>query len=403
MLLFLLAITEVAFATYQVPEHSPAQEQTLASRNFWQLNRMLAYYENAKLNPWPDIPQEPALLKVGKKSQVVLILRERLRRSGDLTPEDDTGSKVFDEALADAVVSFQERHGLKADGSVGDDTRDELNIPPETRIKQISINLQRWANLSSKLGNRFVMVNIPDFHMYLFEDQKEVLSLRAIVGKRDLQTPELNSKITRIVFNPYWNIPTKIAKNDIAPKMLADSDYMRRLHIRAFRIEDNDASEVNSRSISWHSVAENGTYYHLRQDPGPENALGLVKFEFQNSHDIYMHDTSARDLFSNYIRDFSHGCIRLENPFALVEYLMKDNPRWDNEHIREALDTGKTSYAKVLQPIPIFITYITAWVDEQGRMNFRDDLYGLDEGIWNPTADKRYSKYDNNTDQSVYN
>ncbi len=351
---------------------------TLASKIFWELNDALTLYQNAQEHPWPVIPDETRVLSLGTKNKAVLLLRERLKMTGDLSAENDTGRKYFDADLEDAVKVFQARHGMKADGVVGRDTRNALNIPPEVRVKQIAINMQRWANLSAQLGSRYVMVNIPDFHMYLIDEDRTVLTLKAIVGKRDLPTPELSSKITKIEFNPDWDIPDKIAQNDIAPKVLNDPDYLYRMHIRVFK-NPSSHHEISPNNIDWESAAENGLNYHLRQDPGPDNALGLVKFEFQNTEDVYMHDTPAKNLFDVDIRDFSHGCIRLENPFALVEYLMKDDPDWNEQHMQEILDSGKPNHVKVTHPIPIFITYITAWVDDEGRLNFRDDIYQQDQ------------------------
>lgn len=377
--LFLLTCLGVALSTTAIAAASLKQPSAMATKNFWLLNNALSTYQSAAKQPWEFLPDYPHLLKEGKRSNVILLLREHLRLLGDLTPENDIGGNVFDDQLTDAVKNFQIRHGLKADGAVGDDTRTVLNISPEMRAKQMAINMQRWANLADKLGDRYIMVNIPDYHMYLVDNNQLMMSMRAIVGKPDLQTPELSSKVTRVIFNPYWNIPAKIAQRDIVPKMLDDPGYMYRMHIRAFQEEDRDNSQVDPGAINWHRAAMNGLNYHLRQDPGPENALGLVKFEFQNNHDVYMHDTPAKNLFDQGVRSLSHGCIRLENPFVLAEYLLKDNQDWNENYIQEVLDDGKTKYVKVPRPIPIFLTYITAWVDEAGRVNFRDDLYQLDE------------------------
>lgn len=356
---------------------SPLPSQ-IATKIFWALNDALAQYEKAQQHPWPIIPDQPRILKIGTHTESILLLRQRLKLTGDLAPENDIERKLFDADLADAVKNFQIRHGLKADGVIGQGTRDALNVPPEQRAKQIALNMQRWANLATQLGNRFVMVNIPDFHMYLIDDNKTVLTLRAIVGKRELPTPEIASKITTIEFNPDWDIPEKIAQNDIAPKMLEDPDYLDRMNIRVYRTT-NSSTPINPRRVNWESAAEYGLNFHLRQDSGPENALGLVKFQFQNEQDVYMHDTPAKNLFDVDTRDFSHGCIRLENPFSLVEYLLREDPNWSNERLQSILETKKPNYVKLRNPIPIFITYLTAWVDREGRVNFRDDIYQQDE------------------------
>ena len=378
LFLFILLISLSTTRLFADEPVDTTQYSTLASTNFWQLNKAIALYQSAAQQEWPIIPDNPYLLKVGTRSSSVILLRERLKLTGDLDPMDDIGGKRFDYQLSNAVKNFQTRHGLKADGSVGNETRIELNIPPETRAKQIAINMQRWADLASKLGDRFIIVNIPDFHMYLYDHNQKMLSLRAIVGKPDLQTPEIMSKVTRIVFNPYWNIPNTIAKKDIAPKMLDDPGYISKMRIKVLTSQQDDATEVSPWRVNWSAAMRGNFNYHLRQEPGADNALGLVKFEFQNSHDVYMHDTSAKDLFNTDNRGYSHGCIRLENPFSLAEYLLKDDQRWNEERIQQIIEAGQTKYVKVPQPIPIFIVYITAWIDDEGRVNFRDDLYQMD-------------------------
>lgn len=378
LVLFILTLLTITQTITIVHAEEEVPSSTLGSVNFWQLNKAITLYQNASQHSWPTIPDSPSLLKIGMRSYAVLLLRERLILTGDLDPTNDIGGKRFDLQLSDAVKIFQTRHGLKADGSVGGETRMELNVPPDKRAKQIAINMQRWADIAGKLGDRFIIVNIPDFHMYLYDHNQKMLSLRAIVGKPELQTPEIMSKITRIVFNPYWNIPNTIAKKDIAPKMIENPGYANHMHIRVLTSEDDDAGQINPYHINWEAAAQGNFNYHLRQDPGPDNALGLVKFEFQNSHDVYMHDTSAKDLFNTDNRGYSHGCIRLENPFSLAEYLLKDDSRWNEQRIQEIIEAGNTKYVKVPQPIPIFIVYITAWVDDEGRVNFRDDLYQMD-------------------------
>lgn len=360
---------------------SPAfAEAYYAAKNVAELQQALSLYYNAAREPWIPLPSRPQLIKSGTQGSVVLLLRERLRLTHDLLPQDDTGSSVVDDPLFDAIKSFQERHGLKADGVIGNNTRVELNVTPDERIKQIELNIQRWNELTTQLGDRFVMVNVPDFNVYLVDHNELIFKLRAIVGKTKHQTPEISSRITRIVFYPYWNIPSKIVRKEIAPKMLNEPGYLDKMHINVFEIENDSRTRIDPESVNWENVAANHISYQLRQDPGPENALGIVKFEFPNKHHVYLHDTPAKNLFEMDNRDFSHGCIRMQNPFALVDYLMKDDPRWNPEELEEILDEEKTKYVSLTHPIPIFITYITAWVDNNGRVNFRNDLYRQDSG-----------------------
>ena len=352
-------------------------DSTPAGKNIAGLKNMLPVYEAAVAHPWPTIPGNKKLA-LGAQNDNVLLLRQRLLATQDLMTINDHGNNVFDTQLADAVKLFQRRHGLKADGYVGQATLHELNISPEQRVKQIELNIQRWESLSHEMGHRYIMVNVPDYHLDVVEDGKTVLSMKAIIGKPERQTPELSSVITRVILNPYWNVPKKIAQKDIVPKVINDPDYLDDEHIKILQQQTDHPAIINAADVDWLDAEENGFKYHFRQDPGVGNALGLVKFEFTNSDDIYLHDTPAKNLFDQDKRAFSSGCIRLEKPFELANYLMRNSPEWNDEHVKEILEIGKTSYIKAAKPTTIIITYITAWVDEYGLVEFRDDLYGRD-------------------------
>ncbi|MDR3477305.1 MAG: L,D-transpeptidase family protein [Gammaproteobacteria bacterium] len=341
------------------------------------LQAVLALYQDAVTHPWPLVPDTGNLLKLGSNNDAVTLLRERLIRSHDL-PISDHLSRTFDHPLADAVKLFQARHGLTVDGVVGNDTLNQLNVPADMRVKQILLNMQRWADLSHRLGHRYVLVNIPEYRLHLVDNDKEVLTIRAIVGKTDWPTPELSSTITRIVFNPHWSVPRMIAQNDIVPKMIENPSYLNDNNIRIFNSEEEGSGEISSDEVDWQGAEENGFHYHLRQDPGDKNALGLVKFEFQNSQDVYLHDTPVKSLFSQDKRDLSHGCVRLEKPFDLVAYLIQNDTRMDDGKVKDIIDTHRTNYFRIKNPIPIYLTYVTAWVDDTGVVNFRDDIYHLD-------------------------
>lgn len=373
----------------QISEEQLTTVPTSPDDNLSILKNMLTVYQYAAQHDWPIIPDN-ARFKPGRRNGYVSIIRDRLTLTGDLISAEDLEDKnIFDHSLLEAIKSFQERHGLKADGVIGQKTRQALNVTPQERVKQIEINMQRWEYLSHKLTDRYVMVNVPDFHLYLIEDGKKVLTMKAIVGKPTHQTPEVFSKISTIVFKPYWNVPPKIARKDIMTKAIEDPNYLYENNIHVYR-DDDHTNEINDQYVDWSAAREEGIEYHFRQDPGEKNSLGLVKFEFPNPYDVYLHDTPAKNLFSEDVRDFSHGCVRLENPFALVAYLMKDNPKWDDERLGNLLAENKPSYVNVDEPIPVVITYITAWIDENGKLNFRDDIYGRDnEPEYDPNA-----KYD---------
>ena len=355
---------------------------SIANKNVAELRKVLPLYEIAAMNPWAPLPTD-IKLKRGMKNIAVMALRGHLKATGDLKPEQDTGLIIFDKNVMNAVQHFQTRHGLTPDGVVGAATINALNIPPDKRLQQIQLNIDRWTKLSEELTDRYILINIPDYRLDLIEYGHKVLSMKAIVGKPERPTPEINSTVTRIVFNPYWNIPKMIAEEDIVPKAINNPDYLDDMHIRVFERQDTDAAELDPHDIDWNSAQDDGLQYHLRQDPGNDNALGLVKFEFPNSNDVYMHDTPAKNLFNLDKRAFSSGCIRLEKPFELVTYLMQDDPEWTNDMLEQILAANTTKYQKVSRPTRVIITYLTAWVDDEGDLQFRDDLYGLD-GISDP-------------------
>ena len=342
------------------------------------LQTELTRYEVAAQKPWLQITKQTKM-KIGKRYANVPALRERLEAIGDLTLQYAVDPTFFDPTLREAIKRFQTRHGLKADGILGKDTITQLNVSPQVRIHAIQVNMQRWQEFSKKLGDRYIMVNIPDYQMYLYEDGKPVLTMRAVVGKPDLQTPELTSKITRIVLNPYWNVPNKIAANDLLPKVQADPYYLADMHINVYIRDDERSGQLAQNDIDWERVKDtDNSIYHFRQEPGEGNALGLVKFEFPNEYDVYLHDTPAKTLFENPLRALSHGCVRLEKPFDLVSYLMKDSADWSEERTQAVLDNHKTTYVPIARPIPIYITYLTVWADEAGVVNYRDDIYQRD-------------------------
>jgi len=366
-------IKETPTPAYLQSEPAPAAPATVIAG----LRTWLDLYEAEANHPWPAFPED-TLLKPGMTDPLVVDLRQRLRETGDLAGWDST-SDQFDAPLKQAVKNFQQRMGLAADGVVGAGTLRELNVPPLDRAKQLAVNLVRWTELGQKLGDRFVLVNVPDFHLFVYDHGQKVLDMKAIVGKRTRQTPEITSSITHIIFNPWWSVPQLIARRDIIPKILDDPDYLDRMHIRIFESQENNAAQIPENRVNWNQVADNGFPWYFRQDPGAQNALGKVKFEFQNSASIYMHDTPTRDLFKQPVRLFSSGCIRLEKPLALVEELMKTDSAFDEERLQSLLDRQKTVFIHVKTPTPVFIAYLTAWIDDRGRLNFRDDVYGRDD------------------------
>lgn len=321
---------------------------------------------------WPQVPAGPTL-RAGDSTERVSFLRKRLVASGDL-PEPTGLSEHFDEMLTTAVQRFQARHGLTADGLVGRKTLAELNVSITERIHQLAYSLELCQPLPQLLERRHILVNIADFSLKLFEDDKLLLSMPVIVGKTYRQTPVFNGRISSLVLNPSWEVPHSIATQDILPKILKDPDYLSQLHIRVLRDWKTNA-EIDPDTIDWKTLTPKRFSYRLRQDPGPVNALGRVKFLFPNPYDVYLHDTPARDLFYKDERTFSSGCIRLANPLELAVYLLKGTPLDTMDALTAAISNQKTKSIILPSPIAVHIVYMTAWVDHEGIVQFRPDIY----------------------------
>jgi len=348
---------------------------------YLRLKSALLKYQNIKKSGgWQKIPVGPKLRK-GDTEKRIAALRSRLLISGDLADSTSGDGVYFDEALESGVKKFQARNGLKTDGVVGSNTLSALNISVEDRIGQIKLNMERWRWLPQDLGKRYILVNTANFELDIIENGQTVTSTRAIVGKKKRPTPALSRKITYMELNPYWNVPHKIAINDVLPCIKKDSNYLKDKSIRIFENWEDDAKEVNPESIDWNTVTKKNFVYKLRQDPANSNALGRVKFIFPNKFSIYLHDTPARTLFDKTKRTFSSGCIRIEKPMELAAYLLTDNSKWTYEKLTAAVDSKKTRTILLSDPINIHILYWTAWVDKNGIVNFRDDIYGRDRQL----------------------
>ena len=341
---------------------------------------LLKYQNIKKFGGWPKIPVGPKLRK-GDTEKRIADLRSRLLISGDLADLKSGDGEYFDDALESGIKKFQARNGLKTDGVVGSNTLSALNISVENRIEQIKLNMERWRWLPQDLGKRYILVNTANFELDIIENGQTVTSTRAIVGKKKRPTPALSQKITYMELNPYWNIPHRIAINDVLPCIKKDSNYLKDKSIRIFENWEDDAKEINPESIDWNSVTKKNFVYKLRQDPANSNALGRVKFIFPNEFSIYLHDTPARTLFNKTKRTFSSGCIRIEKPMELAAYLLTDNSKWTYEKLTAAVDSKKTRTILLSDPMNIHILYWTAWVDEDGIVNFRDDIYGRDRQL----------------------
>jgi L,D-transpeptidase YcbB len=318
------------------------------------------YRAAAERGGWPQLP-DGATLKAGDRDTAVALLRRRLVNGTDareaalaqVGAEDPTH---FDDSLAEAVALFQERHGIAGDGAVGAATRKELDHTVEERIAEMKLNLDRWRWLPRDLGDRFLLVNIAGFELEVIDGGRTIESMNVVVGQRGLQTPVFADSLRYVVVNPYWNVPDGIMARTIRPALERDPYYLVK----------NDMEMVNGR---------------VRQRPGPRNALGQYKFMFPNEYDVYLHDTPEGHLFSRHERTFSSGCVRVERPADLARLLLRLQSDQDPSSLDAMLATGRERWVRLDRPLPIYLLYFTAWVQEDGTVRFHHDVYGRDAAL----------------------
>jgi murein L,D-transpeptidase YcbB/YkuD len=352
-------IDSLAAGTMDLSAYEPLHPQYKLLRDALQKQRALTEV------PWPELalPRGTRSIKAGDSAQVLVDIRERLRLLGDLATADSTpgGAAVLDSALMRSVERFQARHGLVADGVIGPDFLRGLNVPPAERMRTLLVNMERMRWLPENQPANALVVNIPDFRLHVFEGDSEAFSMRIVVGATATRTVIFADTLTLVVMSPTWTLPMSIVRGEILPAIAKNPNYLRTHNMEI--IGGTKAAPV------------------IRQKPGPNNALGRVKFLFPNRFDIYMHDTPARGAFALEKRAFSHGCIRLAEPEKLANYLLDDDPEWTPERIRRTMLGGRETTVELKQPRPVFILYFTAWVDRDGQLNFRDDLYGHDQKL----------------------
>jgi murein L,D-transpeptidase YcbB/YkuD len=333
------------------------------------------YRELAVGGGWQPLPAGPTL-RVDSAGPRVAMLRRRLAVEGDLTPHSDTTSEVFDSVLDAAVRRFQHRHALNEDGVVGPGTLRELNVPVETRIDQIRINLERARWVLHDLEDAIVAVNIAGQRTYLVEHGGVVWESRAIVGRSYTRTPVFAAAMRYIVLNPTWTVPPGIV-GEVLAAVRADPDYLRR---ERMRILNPAGRVVDPSSIDFTRMTARNFPYTFRQDAGPANPLGRIKFMFPNEHNVYLHDTPARALFDREDRTFSHGCIRVQDPLRLAELLLGD-AGWDRTGLEAAIATGETRTIQLPAPVPTLMLYWTASTDLHGELHYYRDVYGRDAAL----------------------
>jgi murein L,D-transpeptidase YcbB/YkuD len=320
---------------------------------------------------WPEIARADRL-RLGSRNPAVVALRQRLITAGDLDPNAGV-TDVYDSYVEAAVRRFQARHGIVADGQVRAQTLKMLNIPAEVRLAQLRTNLVRLRTMGGNLGNRFVVCNIPAAQIEAIESGTAVSRHTAVVGKPDRPSPDINSKMVEINFNPYWTVPVSIVRRDLIPKMQSEPDYLTKNRIR---ILDPKGEELQPAQINWYS--QEAVNYRFKQDPGDFNSLGSIRINFPSKDGVYMHDTPLKNLFGEDQRFHSSGCVRVQNVRELVNWLLVDTPNWSRQEIDNVIRGGERKDAKIARPVPLYWVYVTAWATPDGVVQFRDDIYNRD-------------------------
>jgi murein L,D-transpeptidase YcbB/YkuD len=334
------------------------------------------YREIEARGGWRSVRHGPPL-SPGREGARVAALRARLASEDDLGPPPADSAR-FDAGLERAVLRFQRRYGLDTTGVVTARDFEALDVPVAARVRQIELNLERWRWLPDSLGERHLLVNIPEFTLRVIERDRTVATIRVVVGKPSWPTPVFSAAVRYVVFNPLWNVPATIAASEVLLEVQKDPEYLARNDIRVYEGVGRQAEEIDPSTIRWSMLSPEDLPYAFRQDPGPANPVGHVKFMCPNPFNVYLHDTPSTHYFRRIERAFSHGCVRVEKPLVLAEYVLGDRPEWDKRGIAAAIDTSSNQAVTVPEPLAVHFFYFTAWVNDQGQVEFRRDIYGLD-------------------------
>lgn len=336
------------------------------------------YARLSERGSWPNFPAG-ASLRAGMTDPRVPALRSILLQTGDYSGSvSSPDSNVYDEALAAAVARFQERHALPNDGVVGKTTQAALAVPPEKRLAAIDATLTRLRETPQEgMHGRYILVNLAAYRLQAVEDDRVVLTSRVINGRADRRTPLISRPVESVVFNPAWNVPHRIASQDILRKVKKNPSYLQNAGFTLTSTSGGEREVVNPESVDWSQMEASDFNYGLRQRPGAGNALGKIKFHLPNSNAIYLHSTSDPQLFEKPMRNLSSGCVRVEKAQELAYFVLYGTDKWDRERIDRAYDGNKSMHVGVKQPPSVQMVYWPVWADDDGRINFYPDVYRL--------------------------
>ena len=308
-------------------------------------------------------------------------IREKLVALGDMKPSSQYRGNKFDTDLQDAIKRFQYRHGLNQDGWAGPKTIEELNVSPHGRVKQMLVNMERLRWAPDHRKGKYVVVNIAGYELKAYEGEHEALRMKAIVGKPYRKTPIFTSAIDEVVLNPKWNVPLSNAGREMLGELQKDSEHLVKHNFKLYSGWGPGAVELDARNINWHNVSATNFPYKIVQNPGQNNALGTIKFDFPNPYSVYVHGTPWQSLFDKDERAMSHGCIRVERTVDLADFILQDEGEWSRARISKEADGTETKRIKLRNKVPIYVVYYTGWVDTDGMVHFRDDVYYRDNAI----------------------
>ena len=348
------------------------------------LDALVAHEDIANRGGWPKVPGSVTALKPDATGPDVAALKRRLLLSGDLAPEAAQGD-IYDAAVVEAVKRFQRRHGLSELGTVGRLTLRALNVPVEIRLNQLTATLERLKGNGFTFAERYVVVNIPGASVEAVENGKVARKHLAIVGRADRPSPVLQANITSINLNPNWTVPTSIVKADIIPKMRKEPDFIVKSHMRLLGAENK---EIDPATVNWRTLKS--PYFIVRQDPGPDNALGQLKIDMPNTEAVYLHDTPKKSLFRNDVRFNSSGCARVEGVRELAAWLL-EGTEWTLPAIEAEIAKNERKDIRLKKSVPVAWVYMTGWQGVDGLVQFREDIYNLDtpQGIVTSTIQAR--------------
>lgn len=335
--------------------------------------KLRLYRDIQKKGGFPVIKSDQEFLTKTESDSTILQVKKRLVLSGDLKVNDNNVFYTMD--LVKAISNFQQRVGLPENGQLDFKTIKALNVTVNFRIKQILVNLERLRWVPVQMEDDYLLVNIPEYKLHVFENKKLLWETNVVVGKAARQTSIFRGNISKIILNPYWNVPTSIVNNEILPQLKRNRNYLSNNNMEIVA----NGKIIDPTAINWNDYSK--IPFEIRQKPGNDNSLGKMKFLFPNSFSIYLHDTPAKELFDRNKRDFSHGCIRVENPKILAMHLLRKDKTWSKDKVDTVLKTATETGISISPTIPVYITYFTAWVDSRGNLNFRNDIYNLDNQL----------------------